>query len=200
MRNGAVKIEFVDGEIKRAHTNPGLGAFYERMFKGAKRRAKRRPDKVENGIQVIVFGTFLLEAVCNDRYRTFLSCMIQHRGLADGIWSVTKRSAMSEKISVAIAVGSLSGTKIDGEMMKKLKLPFDLRNRLAHFKDSDTVWDAPADFISDPENWSKAPDPELMGHLANRELFGYISDIDTLLAWFDKVFRVRKKTVKSLVG
>ncbi len=71
----------------------------------------------------------------------------------------------------------------------------DLRNSLAHFKDSDTVWDAPLEFVARQENWSKAPEPELMGHLTGQKLSQYISDINHLLAWLDKVFGIKRTAV-----
>jgi hypothetical protein len=199
MKNGAVKIKFVAGEIKGAFTNPGLNTFYGRMFEAAKTRAKSGPDDIENGIQVIVFGSFLLEATCNDSYREFLSTVIPNGELADAIWSATKRLAILEKINVAAAVNPHRKTDFDVQA-KRLKLISDLRNRLAHFKDSDTVWDAPIEFISKPENWSQAPDPDLMGHLTGQKLFDYISDIDYLIAWFDKVFGIKRTAVELSAG
>lgn len=111
MRDGRLKIEYVAGEVKGASVNAGLDDVYARMFNNAKRNAKKRPDSVESGIQIIVFGAFLLEAVCNDRYRTFLSCTIPDRALADAVWSVTKGLKITEKIGVAVAVGSRSATE-----------------------------------------------------------------------------------------
>lgn len=109
--------------------------------------------------------------------------------------NATKRLAISEKVNVATVVNVLSKTDIDAQM-RRLKLLLDLRNRLAHFKDSDTVWDAPIDFISKPENWSRSPDPELMEHLTGKKLSDYISDINHLLAWFDKVFGIKRTAVE----
>jgi hypothetical protein len=198
MRDGALKIKFVAGEIKGVSVSPGLDSFYARMFKGAKNRVKRWPNKVENGIQVIVFGTFLLEALCNDLYRNLLFDEIPNNKLADAIWDMTKRLAIFDKLNVATAVASLTKGEIDTQK-KKLKLLFDLRNRLVHYKDSDSVWETSVEFITKPENWSKAPEPELMGHLIGQKLSAYISDIDHLQAWFDKVFRIRRKTVKRKI-
>jgi hypothetical protein len=195
MRNGAVKIKLVAGEIKGASTSPGLNAFYERMFETAKTRAQSVPDDIENGIQIIVFGTFLIEADCNDSYRAFLSAVIPNGEVADAIWNATKRLAILEKVNVAAAVNAVSKADIDVQV-RRLKLLFDLRNRLAHFKDSDTVWDAPIEFVSKPENWFQAPEPELMGHLTGQKLSDYISDIDHLLAWLDRVFGIKREAVE----
>ena len=139
MRNGAIRIEYVAGEIKGAYVNAGLDAVYGRMFKAARRNAKRWPDKVEHGIQVIVFGTFLLEAVCNDLYRGFLFGQVPENGLADAVWKATMRLAIREKLNVATEISSLSKDEIH-KQMRKLQLLFDLRNRLAHFRDAYTVW------------------------------------------------------------
>jgi len=65
MRDGRLKLKFVLGKVVGASTNPGLDTVYRRMFDAAKRKIKRAPNKVEHGIQAIVFGVFLLEAVCN---------------------------------------------------------------------------------------------------------------------------------------
>jgi len=199
MRDGALKIEYVDGEVKGASIGPGLDAFYGRMFERAKKIAKRCPDRVENGIQVVVFGTFLLEAICNDYYKKFLFALIPRSELAGAIWEMTKRLAILEKLSAAAAVTCIGSAETDAQM-QKVKLLFDLRNRLAHFKDRDTVWETSVDFISKPENWSKAPDPELMGHLTGQKLSGYISDIDDLLPWFEKVFGIRREKVIVVAG
>jgi hypothetical protein len=195
VRNGAVKIKFVAGEIKEACTSPGLNAFYKRMFEAAKTKAKSAPSDVENGIQVIVFGTFLVEAHCNDSYREFISTVIPEGELADAIWNAAKRLAILEKVNVATAVNPVSKTGADIQA-RRLKLLSDLRNRLAHFKDSDTVWDAPIEFISKPENWSQAPEPELTGHLTGQKLSDYISDVDHLLTWFDKVFGIKRTAME----
>jgi hypothetical protein len=111
----------------------------ERMFETAKTRAKSAPDDIESGIQVIVFGTFLMEASCNDSYRAFLSAVIPNGELADAIWNATKRLSSPEKVNVAAAANPASKADIDVQV-RRLKLLFDLRNRLAHFKDNDTIW------------------------------------------------------------
>ncbi len=123
MRSGAVKIKLVAGEIKGVSISPGLNAFYERMFEAARKRAEGSRDDIESGIQVIVFGTFLLEAACNDSYREFLSTVIPKGELADAIWNATKRLAIPEKINVATAVNGLLKTDFDVEI-GKLKLLF----------------------------------------------------------------------------
>lgn len=190
MRDGALKLSFVDGQITGASTNPGMGAFYARLFADSRKKAAAEPTNVEAGIQVIVFGTFLLEAVCNDFYRQFLCGGIHDAKLADAIWRSTKRLSIQEKVDIACAASVLDPSRID-ERRKTLKVLFDLRNRLAHFKDDDTVWDAPIDFVSKPENWLEAPDPELMGHLTGQKATEYASEIENLLTWFNQIFGVK---------
>lgn len=81
--------------------------------------------------------------------------------------------------------------------MRKLKSLLELRNRLAHFKDNDTVWDASVEFVSKPENWDKAPNPELMEHLSGQKLSVYTSDIDRLLGWLGNVFRIERRRTSA---
>ncbi|MEW6208125.1 MAG: hypothetical protein AB1631_07145 [Acidobacteriota bacterium] len=183
-----------------ASINASLDKVYERMFKRAKRIAKRSPDNVDNGIQVIVFGVFLLEAVCNDLYKGFLSREIADEEFANAIWDMTKRLAILEKLKAVSRIAPLNKTAID-EQMNKLKNLYDLRGRLAHFKDSDTPLtgidfnDASEEML---EKLLKIPDPELMKRLTGQQLLDYISDIDGILKWFDQIFRIQRKKVKSL--
>lgn len=194
MRDGALKIDYVQGRIVQASTNPGLDAVYRRMFSAAKKRFKRSPTNVESGIRVVIFGVFLLEALCNELYKTFLTSEIPKRELREAIWHATSRLSTSEKLQLAAAARKIEKAETT-QQTTQLKALFDLRNRLVHFKDSDSVWQVDSSFLANPGNWSAAPDPELIAHLTAPGLVGHISEIEDLLKWFDRVFGIKRRTI-----
>jgi len=197
MKDGSLKLKFVLGQIVGASTNAGLDAVYQRMFDAAKGKIRRAPNKVEHGIRAIVFGAFLLEAVCNELYKDFLEGQIPNPRLARAIWSATARLAIPEKLRIATTGRALDKAEIDRQM-GKIKALFDLRNRLAHFKDTDAVWEVDLNLLTDPENWFQAPEPELMKNLTGSRLAEHIAAIEDLLKWFECVFGVRRRALKSV--
>jgi len=117
--------------------------------------------------------------------------------IAGAIWSATAKLPIPEKLRIAATSRALDKAEIDSQM-GKIKTLFDLRNRLAHFKDADAVWDVDLNFLTNPESWFQAPGPELMKHLTGPRLAEYISAIEGLLKWFDCVFGIRRRTLKSV--
>jgi hypothetical protein len=197
MRDGRLTLDVEDGKIKGIYINAGLDEFYKRMFIKAKRIAKRYPENPENGIRVIIFGTFYLEAICNKLLESMLSFQIPHKELAQSICEAIKRLNILTKLDVAIMASSQDRTKSE-KYKKKIQRVFDLRNRLAHFKDKDFPWMGSIKAEDLPNVLTNAPEPELMKELTGEKIQKYATDIKELDKWLRALFGkfVKSKTIR----
>jgi hypothetical protein len=200
MRDGKIKIDFFEWNVKGVYSNANLDSLFEKLFKKAKRAAKKHPEEIENGVLVTIFGSFLLEAICNERYKELLFNKIPIKELADAIWENTKRLHLREKLLISSQATLRSKSEI-AEHLRKLQTIYDLRGRLAHFKNSDALWlDSIDAYKTVGEFFADAPDPEIAKLLTGEKLQTHIADIEALLKWFDVVFEVKGKKINLRSG
>ena len=139
MRDGRLIFQFENGVITGVLENAGLDEFYERLFRNAHRSAKRSGDHVNAGIKMVIFGAFWLEALSNHVLRQALNHEASEETFGIALWKALRRAPILEKLELLRSLSS-DALRIEYEdLLPQLKRLLDVRNRLAHFKDSDSA-------------------------------------------------------------
>jgi hypothetical protein len=89
-----------DGALESVSVSTPLEIVYESMFKHAERSFRAKPSDMENGIQVIVFGRFWLEARTNNVTQEFLWRSLGQNPVRELVWQQFKKSSIMEKLNV----------------------------------------------------------------------------------------------------
>jgi len=135
MEHRSLTLNFEKGEIKGIWLKAELDETYRLLFRNACQTAKRYPRNVAHGIKIIIFGSFWIEAYANETMRLIFERDIDSKLLRKAIWDRLKRSSIQEKLEVLFKI-SPDKIKQDYQTIKQpIRDLFDLRNRLAHFKD-----------------------------------------------------------------
>ena len=103
MRDGKLKLTVEAGEIVAVSVDAGLDLAYRRLFDSARKELQRPEPPIEAGIQLIVFGCFWLEAVCNEAVRVLLRASTKPTAAADSAWQTIKRASFDSKLSIVSA-------------------------------------------------------------------------------------------------
>jgi hypothetical protein len=196
MEQGSIKITVVPGGIAGVSINAGLALAYELLFRAAQAELRRGYTSPEVGIRLIVFGSFWLEAVCNETLRDTLLAVVVPRAFGEALWELNKRATFLDKFSV-LSVFAKSNPDYDKDLFRALKEILDLRNRLAHFKDADTVVAGKME-IRDFKV-GKLPDVQLIDQLRPPCTNGYAEVIITALRRFEDIKQSTAKPNKSAV-
>ncbi len=190
--NTKLDISFENGKIVRVATKANLDTIYSNLIKKAKRRLLKNSTSVPDGVKLIIFGSFYLEAIINERLINFLHSEFAKSPVVDLIWETLKSSNIYTKSSI-LSRGVVREQKKYDDNTKKLKSLFELRNRLAHFKDSDFVWPDPipevtADNIEPLISLFNALDnPQLIQELTGTRILSRITELDDLMAWAESL-------------
>src|SRR5262245_55794643 len=126
MKDGYVSIKFRDGKISGIFINTNLDTIYERMFNTAKRNIKRYTN-IENGIKIIVFGCFWLEATCNKLLRELIFSQVDADEFAKELWDTLKRGNFQEKLQKLVIFANDEQRKKLSKLTSKIKSLFELR-------------------------------------------------------------------------
>lgn len=146
MEHRKLTLIFEKGEIKGALLNADLNKTYKSLFDRAYQAAGRSSKSVSNGIKVVIFGSFWLESYANETMRVILNREIASLVIQKNIWKHVKRISLQEKLEFFYKT-SPSNLKHDFDKINKnVKDLFDLRNRLAHFKDEPAEVELDIDF------------------------------------------------------
>lgn len=137
MRDGQLIFKVERGQIVEVLQNPGLDQFYERLFRNAYRTASRSSATVDAGIRLVVFGVFWMEARCNVVLRRALYLEVHEPSLGPALWQVLKRAALLDKTDLLRAFAPARLEARYRQLRSQLQSLIELRNSLAHFKDSD---------------------------------------------------------------
>ncbi len=196
MRDGALRIKFEDGKIIGYATSAGLDSTYDKMFRKAKANAKRYPKNIEHGIHVLTFGAFYIESITNKLYKDMLDSKIELKALSDSLWEATKRMSIREKISVILSALPKNFQKETTKFNRNIQNIFDLRNRLAHFKDkeielSDTQ--LPMEVKKNCNDCTfgifleSVPDPDLLLELKGAKILKHAIEIESIEKFINKL-------------
>lgn len=174
-------------------SNAGLDQFYEQLFRKAY-RATRKSQNVELGIQLVVFGTFWLEAKANSMLRRALILEVRRASLAPALWEALKRAALPEKLNLFLSLASNELQKDYRELSVQLRHLLDLRNRLAHFKDDDTPVSGPVNSMEDAIRiLETANEPPLISELKRPQILKHGVTISALAQWLKRFEREHTK-------
>jgi hypothetical protein len=135
MEHKTLTITFEKGEITNLLLRANLDETYKSLFRNACRASRRKPNAVEHGVKIVVFGAFWLETHANELMRLILNREISVPSVKKAIWDRLKRQSVLDKFSFfdSISPGSLHPAY--EAIRQPTKELFDFRNRLAHFKD-----------------------------------------------------------------
>lgn len=213
MKDGVLKLEFEEGEIKGVFINANLRDVYDRMFRNARRCIKNDPEIVANGIKVIIFGSFMLEALSNEYVKDILYEKYKEKDLGKVLWDKLKRSSVLDKLIIISAFTNETLLKQYNIIYPLVKNIFDLRNRLAHFKDEDTkiIGEINSNHLEssltnvnkniDLNNALKIilgkeiPDPELVQELKGRKIIEHADVILDTKRWMNAVMRIFYRSI-----
>ncbi len=135
METRDITIKFKAGEIKGVFLNSALDSIYLKLFQNAKRTARRHPLDVEHGVKMIVFGCFLLEAKVNAELRYVLGGISEQELFNTALWKTLRKRNILEKIEIISSLATNAQQERISLLLPGIRNVFDLRNRLAHFKD-----------------------------------------------------------------
>lgn len=135
MGHKALILHFEKGEIKDISIRATLDETYKTLFKNACQAAKLNPKNVGHGIKIVIFGSFWLEAYANEVMRLILNREIDSVSLRKTIWNHLKRLSIQDKFDFFYQISPANIRQKYKDLKQQIKELFDLRNRLAHFKD-----------------------------------------------------------------
>jgi hypothetical protein len=187
MRDGKLKITFEAGEIVVVSVNAGLDLAYQRLFESARRQLRQPEPPIEAGIQLIVFGCFWLEALSNEAVRDLIRATTKPSIAAEAVWETIKRAPLHSKLAIVSAFRRVSDPDHSGRITRDLTQLFDLRNRLAHFKDEDVPI---AGRLTVDELWAQFeqfPDADLLAQLRPPAADRWAETILDATAWVTEI-------------
>lgn len=187
MKDGTLKVAIEAGEIVDVSVNAGLDLAYERLFTTAVDELQGVEPAVDVGIRLIVFGCFWLESVCNETFRDLLLATVKPDIAARSLWEIVERSPFLAKFSAVSAFAKTPDDDRVKELFRNAKCLFDLRNRLAHFKDSDTSVTGALTHEEFAKRIGEFPDAELIAHLRPPLVNTYSELVLNCIKWFREV-------------
>jgi hypothetical protein len=142
LRHGNFRIFVEEGKTLGVFINSGLDSIYQSIFLKSRKALAEKHDDLELNIACIVFGCFWLEASCNAYIQSILEFRgtpraKNLRGFDRAIHGIVTRVNLLQKLELLSNLASPSLHKRYQNLKQEAKKIFDLRNRLAHFKDSD---------------------------------------------------------------
>lgn len=188
MRDGSLIFQFEQGEIVGVRSNPALDLVYERLFRNAYRSALRSPARVDHGIRLLVFGAFWVEARTNVILHKALLLEVHEPLFGGALWQALKRTVLPEKVDLLLALASRDLREEYGDLGRRLRSLLDLRNRLAHFKDSDTPVSGPLASVEEAIKIMEiAEDPPLIRELKKPDVLKHAQTVLRLSQWLTRL-------------
>jgi hypothetical protein len=189
MKDGKIILHIEAGQVEAIAIAASLDSTYADLFEAARKDLAADPEGITPGVRVVVFGSFLIEAVCNTTLREMLLLEIKEPLAPKSVWQVLRRSSIHEKVSLIEAFAS--GLPVPARQpASELRSLFDLRNRLAHFRDDPTVVGGPIEELTKEvleERLGQIPDHELVRELRPDQVGYRIEAIEQAKAWFEAV-------------
>jgi hypothetical protein len=115
--------------------------------------------------------------------------LVKQKTFSESLWETLKRSNILDKFRIISQVATKNQLQQYEELLPSLKRVFDLRNRLAHFKDKDFLI---ADNVDVNETISlllSAPEPELIQELKGPKIKKHAEAISRSKSWLVSVDR-----------
>ena len=199
METRAVTLNLEGGKITGILLNSVLDSIFLKLFQNAQKGAKRHPLHVEHGVKMVVFGCFLLEANVNAEIRDALSGIGEQEMFTKALWKTLRSRNVLEKFDIISSLATRAQQERLRLLIPGLKSVFDLRNRLAHFKDEphrhagEATPEAVIDFIKN------LPIPELNKKLMWSETKSHAAVISKANRWLYSFHRSyhKRKSIKE---
>jgi hypothetical protein len=99
MEHKSLILKIEKGQVTDVLLKANLNQTYRFLFRNACRAAKRRPNGVEHGVKIVVFGAFWLEAEANEVMRSVLNLEITSPSVRSSLWDRLKRQSVLDKFS-----------------------------------------------------------------------------------------------------
>lgn len=200
MKDGNLKISIEAGEITGVSVNAGLDWTYQRLFETARRKLRKPNPTIETRVQVIVFGCFWCEAVYNEAIRELLLASTKPAAVAESVWENIQRVPFESKFSIVTSFANASDPERARRVLAGLKVVFELRNRLAHFKDKYVSVSGPLTLDELKSEFFNFPDADLIAKLRPPSTEdcaeAIVSGINWLNEIYEEYFQVRRKPLK----
>jgi hypothetical protein len=195
MRDGTLKLNFENGQITSLFENAGLDNFYSQIFANARRSIARSPENLKAGIFIVIFGIFYIEALSNRILREVVINESHDSAYGTINWEIIKRASLLDKLRLIFSLSVESLKAKYNELLPEIKKTIELRNRLAHFKDSDSELIESITSMEDLiEIFEGKNDPPLIMELKSPLISTHAKNISTLSQLLK---RFEKKYLKS---
>jgi hypothetical protein len=126
---------------------------------------------------------------------------MRERSFAPALWQVLKRAALVEKMELLLALASAELREEYRDLGIQLRKLLELRNRLAHFKDSDTAIGGPLESVEEVERiFQVSDDPGLIRELKRPGVLKQAQTVLRLARWLGRVEKVHAKRRGVIVG
>jgi|SRR5712692_4930500 len=186
MRKLKVQIS-PDGTVS-VSGSAGLDLTYSKLFQSAATELQQGNSTIESGIRLIVFGCFWLEATCNETLRKILEHSTEFGLAGTALWdNAVERASFHAKFAIVSAFAKSRDEDRVNALTMQMKQVFDLRNRLAHFKDKDIPIADRIDVHEVRQFFENPPEAEVITHLKPPKLHAYRTTIADGVVWLNEV-------------
>lgn len=184
----------VKGEIKGVYLKASLDTTYKRLFTSACKSSKKYPKNVAHGIKIIIFGCFWIESHANEILRTILHREISSKELEKEIWSMLKRISIEEKLDFFSKLLPSELQKEYQTLKSPIKQAYDLRGRLAHYKNEPIRIAEETSLEKIVDILSPLPIPEINQQLMWEKISTHSETIQNVNEWLKKIAKRYHKT------
>ncbi len=183
-----LKVEISpDGNVSISG-NAGLDVTYSELFQSAATELQQGISTSELGIRLIVFGCFWLEAKCNETLKELLEHSTEFGDAGTALWDhAVERTSFHAKFAIVSAFAKSRDEDRVKTLSTHMKQVFELRNRLAHFKDKDIPIADGIDVHTVGQFFENPPEAELITHLRPPRLHTYRATIADGIVWLNEV-------------
>ena len=194
MEHRSLILDIERGEIKDISIRANLDETYKTLFKNACHAAKLKPKNVGRGMKVVIFGSFWIEAYANGVMKLILNREIDSVSLRKKIWDRLKRLSIQDKFDFFYQISPVNIRQRYKDLKQPIKELFDLRNRLAHFKD-------------EPESMNPVhkgiPIPDINRRLMWSNSQQFSKTVNNVIDWLikierqsDKIHKIKSQKIK----
>lgn len=192
MEYRSLSLKYEKGKVVEVSITADLDITYKLLFQNAKRASKRNPQNIEHGIKVIIFGCFMLESRSNWLMKFILYHEITN-DLKINIWNTLKKNNFHSKMEILSSLATQKQKRNYSELINPLKQLFDLRNRLAHFKNEEEIITEKIELAKVEEYVLNPPIPNLTKELFWNRIELYAKTISDTNIWFNSVTKTYYK-------
>jgi hypothetical protein len=183
-----IKFEILpDGNVSISG-NAGLDVTYSELFQSAATELEQGNSTIDLGVRLIVFGCFWLEAKCNETLKGLLEHSTGFGTAATALWDhAVERASFHAKFAIVSAFAKSRDEDRVKTLSTQMIKVFELRNRLAHFKDKDILIADEIDVHKVGHFLENPPEAELITHLKPPRLHAYRTTIADGIVWLNEV-------------